>query len=625
MSSNRLGPGTFQMARAASDVADPLPGNSSGKVKTVPVNLLNRHTKRVLGRPDGWEKSEFDRLRQLNQGQSSNYKSQRDRRQELEREPYAGFQPPPGSLLLKTSRKTSSTRSGGTAAGSVTASSSNDGEDAPGRRAMTQHYRALLLGEDNNDDLDPQGKDLRDSLAGGALSRSQANMWAKASRDGRAEDFLRPARKQQPENKLISKYKANIVPRGMKRPPHTYFTDLGPPQQDHLYQSAQGQLHQPYQQIFQQQQQHQQQYPQHPFANGSPSSQMHDAPRPPRAADHTAKYFQYTEEDLKSSVGPNHGNPFAVKSANDQARSSTPGDDVDDVLPPRYHEQHPTSKSTAGTRSRRVSTASRKREDSNTGLTQSEFEDEDEDEEDEEEEEEEVEVEDGEEDIDEESEGVDEEEEDDEESEEVTVEGEDEDEDFEDENSQSRDDPSVSKYLEMIAQLTEELERAQDRIADLEQQREEEQDELESELEELDKGNLDLKGQTVALQRQVLHLTSERQDNLEEIQALQDENVQLRADCHKMEQIAKVLHKKAAVLQQRLGQEDSRQLERAAERRAREQAGGSPHPVETMEDAMDRIAELESLNEALRAGLAQGMSSRTNPASTSSNNETGPF
>ncbi|GBG34496.1 Hypothetical Protein FCC1311_107202 [Hondaea fermentalgiana] len=555
----RRGPGTFQLGRAA---GDPL---GDGKVKTVPVNLLNRHTKRVLGKPEGWDTSEVGRIRNLDQGRASMYNARRDQRQET-----SDFELPPGSLLLKSPYKPSiSTRSGGAGQragvgpGSVTGSSSlgfgrGEDEDAegglgletdqssrlPGRRAITQHYRALLLGEDFDDwssgPLDnarPGTADSRPTFAAGQSSRRT-----------RAEDFLRPAKPSKNENKLLSKYKANIVPRGMKRPPHTYFTELGPPQQQQSQQQQQQKNMPPHHGQNQEQYAQDGQYGDRTMdaAQNAANKEWESHLRAPRTADYTARYFQYGDED---------------KPTNASSKASVPNG-----------SSHAIS-----------------------GDDEEEAEDEEEEEEEEDDDEEES-----------------EDEEDEDEEDHVG--------DMQDSATPSHqpgrgsgDAHLAAKYVDIISQLTSELERAQNRIADMEREREEEQEELESELEELDKGNLDLKGQTVALQRQVLRLTAERQENLESIREQQEANDKLRADYQKMEEIAKVLHQKATVLQKKLAQKDDRSVERAAERKVRGLAGGSSFPVETLEDAMDRIAELETLNEALRTGLAQ---SRAPPRSS---------
>ncbi len=159
------------------------------------------------------------------------------------------------------------------------------------------------------------------------------------------------------------------------------------------------------------------------------------------------------------------------------------------------------------------------------------------------------------------------------------------------------------KYLQMIQQLTDELGKAQGRVAELEGQRERETLELESELADLDKGNLDLHGRAVALQRQVLHLTEERQENLQVIEELERRNAALESEGRKMEEIAVMLQTKAQILQGKLSRAQQQQQQQHAHPqgtgRARAELPAS------LEDALARLRDAEDLNEALRENIKQ--------------------
>ncbi len=157
------------------------------------------------------------------------------------------------------------------------------------------------------------------------------------------------------------------------------------------------------------------------------------------------------------------------------------------------------------------------------------------------------------------------------------------------------------KYLQMIQQLTDELGKAQARVAELEGQRERETLELESELADLDKGNLDLHGRAVALQRQVLHLTEERQENLQVIEELERRNTALESEGRKMEEIAVMLQTKAQILQGKLSRAQQQQQHSTPQGTGRSRA----ELPTTLDDALARLRDAEDLNEALRENIKQ--------------------
>jgi len=157
----------------------------------------------------------------------------------------------------------------------------------------------------------------------------------------------------------------------------------------------------------------------------------------------------------------------------------------------------------------------------------------------------------------------------------------------------------ASKYVTMISQLTEELSRAQERIQELEGELEDKQ-ELEDELEDLDKGNLELQGRSVALQRQVMSLTEERQDTLQVVSDLEERNAQLESNLSKLQEVANILQTKSKILQEKLAR--SRQPEALLDRKTNGLLTAQPGSLEA---AFARIQELEDLNTVLRANLTQ--------------------
>jgi len=428
------------------------------------------------------------------------------------------WRPPEGSLLLRSPQRPKANNAA---------------------KPLHKHYRALLLGEDVDvygdastridTRLNPASANSEPGSTWRTLSGPSDLRRHRSEKGGATKDAL--------GNGIFSKYKANIVPKGMRRPPHTYLEeDLNPRRQpvaEILHERARSGFHGDL----------------YPETNNDVS-----APR-----EHNG-YFSPSERsafDEEYDTLPPTYHEQRRQQQQQQQPQETPATDVADAGSAFAHEDNDVEQDVEqqGDEGDEHDFLSFSRHSRDNGFCA-----------------------DGE-----------------------TERGS----EYADANegASATDEQLSSKYIQIISNLSDELESAQDRVHELEQEREEQQKELEQELEELDKGNLDLKGQVVTLQRQVLKLTSERQEHLVEVQQLTEENARIRDDFSKMEEIAKALHAKASILQRKLQESQGKTSKWGADQVTNEKkAKGS---IETFQHALERIEELEALSAALRESKKQ--------------------
>lgn len=152
--------------------------------------------------------------------------------------------------------------------------------------------------------------------------------------------------------------------------------------------------------------------------------------------------------------------------------------------------------------------------------------------------------------------------------------------------------------------LNKELMEAKERIEQLEAENLRIK-ELENQITELTETKLDVKGMSVNLQRQLTQLTTERQERLLEIRECKRNIEELQDELNKRDEVIKILKQKSNLLGLKLQKYERDIVEMKSEIDAERESMASSYQNKALQEAQNRIVELEALNYAILQSINQ--------------------